>query len=53
MSSALVLPLIVALSEAEPEGAGMSKWAFGIFVLVVLVGLLLVTLIFGKGRPHS
>jgi hypothetical protein len=53
MSSALVLPLIVALSEAEPEGAGMSKWVFGIFVLVVLGGLLLVTLIFGKGRPHS
>jgi hypothetical protein len=52
MSSALVLPLIVALSET-PEGAGMSKWAYGIFSFVVLVGLLLVTLIFGKGRPHS
>ena len=53
MSSALVLPLIVALEESNPEGVGMSKWAFGIFVFVTLVGLLVVTLILGKGRPHS
>ena len=52
MSSALVLPLIVAAAE-KSEGVGMSKWAFGIFAFIVLVGLLLVTLIFGKGRPHS
>jgi hypothetical protein len=52
MSSALVLPLITAVEEAS-EGVGMSKWAFGIFAFVVLVGLLLITLIFGKGRPHS
>jgi hypothetical protein len=49
MSSALVLPLIAAL-EGNP---GTSKWAFGIFTIVVLVGLLVITLIFGKGRPHS
>jgi hypothetical protein len=53
MSSALVLPLIVALEESNAEGVGMSKWAFGIFTFVTLVGLLVVTLIFGKGRPHS
>ncbi len=49
MSSALVLPLIVAL-ESNP---GTSKWAFGIFAFLVLAALLVVTLIFGKGRPHS
>ena len=49
MSSALVLPLIVAL-ESNP---GMSKWAFGIFTFVVLAALLVITLIYGKGRPHS
>jgi hypothetical protein len=48
MSSALVLPLIVAL-----ESPGMSKWAFGIFTFVTLAALLVITLIFGKGRPHS
>jgi hypothetical protein len=52
MSSALVLPLIAALEES-PESLGTSKWAFGGFAFVVLVGLLAVTLIFGKGRPHS
>lgn len=51
MSSALVVPLL-AMAE-KSEGVGMSKWAFGGFAFVVLVGLLLVTLIFGKGRPHS
>jgi hypothetical protein len=53
MSSALVLPLIVAVEESNPEGVGMSKWVFGIFSFVVLVALLAITLIFGKGRPHS
>jgi hypothetical protein len=52
MSSALVLPLIAAL-EKSTEGVGMSKWAFGIFAFAALAGLLAITLIFGKGRPHS
>lgn len=52
MSSALVLPLIAAVEESS-EGVGMSKWVFGISAFAILVGLLLVTLIFGKGRPHS
>jgi hypothetical protein len=49
MSSALVLPLIVALEESF----GTSKWVFGIFTFLVLATLLVITLIFGKGRPHS
>ncbi|HYU83932.1 MAG TPA: hypothetical protein VEK80_03920 [Kribbellaceae bacterium] len=53
MSTALVLPLIAAMEEAKSESLAESKWAFGIFAFVVLAGLLVITLIFGKGRPHS
>jgi hypothetical protein len=53
MSSALVLPLLLAVEASHSEGVGMSKWVFGVFTIVVLVGLLVVTLILGKGRPHS
>lgn len=42
------ITLIVALAESHPPG-----WAYGAFTGVVLLALLAITLIFGKGRPHS
>jgi len=49
----LLTPLVVALEEAAGGHSGPPAWVYGLFALVVLGGLLLVTVIFGKGRPHS
>jgi MYXO-CTERM domain-containing protein len=49
----LLVPHLMALSEAAGESSGPSPWWFGLFALAVLVGLLAVTMILGKGRPHS
>ncbi|WP_165952440.1 hypothetical protein [Kribbella albertanoniae] len=48
----LVVPQLAALEEAA-EAAHISPWWYGGFALFVLVLLLLVTVIMGKGRPHS
>ena len=44
-----LLPLLAAVEEAEH----ISPWWYGGFALFVLALLLLVTVIMGKGRPHS
>jgi MYXO-CTERM domain-containing protein len=49
----LLVPQLVALEEAAGENSGPSPWWFGIFALAVLLGLLAITVIMGKGRPHS
>jgi hypothetical protein len=49
MSISLVLPL----TEAAHRDLGAPAWAFGVFSSVALFVLLLITLIFGKGRPHG
>lgn len=49
----LLTPLVVALEEAAGDRSGPPAWAYGLFALVVLVGLLAITVILGKGRPHS
>jgi hypothetical protein len=48
----LLVPQVAALEEAV-EASHISPWWFGGFALTVLVLLLLVTVIMGKGRPHS
>ncbi len=48
-----LLPLLAAVEEAGSEAAHISPWWYGGFTLVVLVLLLAVTVIMGKGRPHS
>ena len=52
MQSHLV-PLLAVLQEAGSEASHISPWWYGGFALFVLVLLLLVTVIMGKGRPHS
>ncbi|MEV5968336.1 hypothetical protein AB0L70_41605 [Kribbella sp. NPDC051952] len=49
----LLLPQVAALEEASTEASHISPWWYGGFALFVLVLLLLVTVIMGKGRPHS
>lgn len=49
----LLAPQLVALEEAAGGSHGPSPWWYGVFALVVLIGLLAVTMILGKGRPHS
>jgi hypothetical protein len=48
-----LLPLLAAVEEAGSEAEHISPWWYGGFALFVLALLLLVTLIMGKGRPHS
>ncbi|MFF1817544.1 hypothetical protein ACFVWG_09620 [Kribbella sp. NPDC058245] len=48
----LVVPQLAALEEAV-EASHISPWWYGGFTLVVFALLLLVTVIMGKGRPHS
>jgi hypothetical protein len=52
MASPLIVPQLVPL-EAASEATHISQWWFGGFTLVALLALLLITLIMGKGRPHS
>jgi hypothetical protein len=49
----LLAPQFVALEEAAGETSGPPPWLFGFFVLFVLLVLLAITVIMGKGRPHS
>ena len=49
----LLVPQVAALEEANIEASHISPWWFGGFALFVLLLLLLVTVIMGKGRPHS
>jgi hypothetical protein len=48
-----LLPQVAAVQEAAVEASHISKWWYGGFALSALVLLLLVTVIMGKGRPHS
>lgn len=47
--SSLVLPL----TEAAHRDLGAPAWAFGLFSFGALVVLLVITMVFGKGRPHG
>ncbi|MEV0284403.1 MULTISPECIES: hypothetical protein [unclassified Kribbella] len=48
-----LLPLLAAVEEAASEASHISPWWYGGFALFVLVLLLAITVIMGKGRPHS
>ena len=48
-----LLPLLAVVQEANAEASHISPWWYGGFTLFVLLLLLLVTVIMGKGRPHS
>ena len=48
-----LLPLLAVLQEAGSEASKVSPWWFGGFTLFALLLLLVITLIMGKGRPHS
>ncbi|GAA1598903.1 hypothetical protein GCM10009789_61130 [Kribbella sancticallisti] len=48
----LLLPQLAAV-EGASEASHISPWWYGGFTMVALTGLLLITVIFGKGRPHS
>jgi len=50
---ALLAPQLVALEEAAGESSHASPWWYGLFALAVLIGLLVMTIVLGKGRPHS
>jgi heme/copper-type cytochrome/quinol oxidase subunit 4 len=47
-----LVPQVAALAQAS-EASHISQWWFGGFALVVLLLLLAVTVVMGKGRPHS
>jgi hypothetical protein len=49
----LLLSQLAAVEEASAEASHISPWWFGGFALFVLVVMLLITVIMGKGRPHS
>ena len=50
----LLVPQVAALAEAAGiETSHISPYWFGGFALFVLLLLLAVTVIMGKGRPHS
>lgn len=49
----LLLPHLAVAEDAASEAAHISPWWYGGFSLVVLVALLVITMVFGKGRPHS
>ena len=46
-----LVPLIAVVQEVD--ASHISKWWFGAFAMVVFLLLLGVTLVMGKGRPHS
>jgi hypothetical protein len=48
-----LLPLLAVVEEAGTEASHISPWWYGGFSLFVLVLLLAITVIMGKGRPHS
>ena len=48
----MTLGLTLLQTEVERE-LPIDAWAFGVLGFVLLLGLLLLTLSIGKGRPHS
>ena len=48
-----LVPQLATVEEAAVEASHISKWWFGGFALFVLLLLLVVTVVMGKGRPHS
>ncbi|MGW6282346.1 hypothetical protein [Kribbella sp. NPDC055071] len=48
-----MLTLLAAFEDAGSEAAHISPWWYGGFTLVVFLLLMGVTLVMGKGRPHS
>jgi hypothetical protein len=49
----LLLPQLAVLEEAAGEASHISPWWYGGFALFILAALMAVTVIMGKGRPHS
>jgi len=49
----LLVPQVAALEEAGTEASHISPYWYGGFALFVFVLLLVVTVVMGKGRPHS
>jgi hypothetical protein len=49
----LLVPQLAAVEEAAVDASHISKWWFGGFAMVVFLLLIAVTVIMGKGRPHS
>ncbi len=48
--------MILALTLLETEGGHelpIPSWGYGLIAFGILVGMLLITLSIGKGRPHS
>lgn len=43
----------VSLAAETPAEASGSAEFVGILVLSILLGLLIITLVFGRGRPHA
>jgi hypothetical protein len=50
MSSSLIMH---AAETAEHSGGGVNPFVIGAIALVILLGLMLGLLSFGKGREHS
>lgn len=48
----MTLGLTLLQTEVERE-LPIPAWAFGVLGFVLLLGLLLLTLSIGRGRPHS
>jgi hypothetical protein len=48
-----LLPLLAVTQEGPVEASHISPWWYGGFTIFVLLLLLIVTVIMGKGRPHS
>jgi hypothetical protein len=48
----MTLGLTLLQTEAERE-LPIAAWGFGVLGFLLLLGLLLLTLSIGKGRPHS
>jgi hypothetical protein len=48
----MTLGLTLLQTEGEPK-LPIPAWGFGVLGFLLLLGLLLLTLSIGKGRPHS
>ncbi|WP_298321766.1 hypothetical protein [Haloactinopolyspora sp.] len=44
---------VVLLAEQAHGDDGFPAWGWGVGALTILLVLLIITLIFGKGRPHA
>jgi hypothetical protein len=51
MSSSLVVQFLASESPGDQGGPPSEVWGIG--ALVILIGLLLLTWAFGRGRPHA